>query len=319
MSFAVMTAFFIAILTKRENLVLIVIPLIHYGYSIINEKNLNKHKELISLAGYCFLVLVYLIFVQNVFIIESTEAQDIEASTFSFLYFQKLAPAFIGSLLNPLYFGITTLLLICLIARSSYLRSIDVNIFALLACWLFYFLLYTFHYRGYFFVKGERISEFETFRYLNNFYCLTPILVYMFFCDIRNSRMLYSAFLVLLLSSVYPTITLRKNFCDDEWRCRFEAPQKTLEILHKEAPSSAIVISPDILTLQILGNNSLFVCDAVHFDKLDFNRNDYQYYMLCRDGDIDYMQRRHGAIIDLRRWSVHSDFENGFKLYKYHH
>ena len=317
---SVMIAFFVAIITKRENLILIIIPIIHYGYLIIKDKKLYHKRELITLAGYCSLVLIYFLFIQNVFNIESSEAQDIEASTFSFQYFRKLAPTFISSLLNPLYFGITTIMLICLIARSFYLRFIKINEIALLACWILYFLLYTFHYRGYFFVQGERVCEFDSFRYLNNYYCLTPLIAYSLLSDIKNKKYIYIVLIVSLLLSVYPTIILRKGFNDDEWYSRFYAPYKTLEILKEEgtSPSSTIIISPEILTLQNIGNKSLFVCDAVHFDKLNFTKNGYKYYMLCRDGDIEYLRRRFGAIIDISRWTIHTDFGNGFILYKYY-
>ena len=317
-SISIMIAFLIAIMTKRENLVLMTIPLIHYCYIVIKNKVLLKGKELFSLAVFCLLIFVYLIFVQNIFAIELTEAQDIETSTFSFLYFCRLAPVFIKSLLNPYYFGITTIILLSLIARSFYLKSLSVNEFALISVWLLYFLLYTFHYRGYFFVQGESVSEFDTFRYLNNYYCVTPILISLLIKDLSNRKFAYCIFVMLLLLSIYPTMTLRRNFNEDEWFCRFDAPNKALDIIkNEETTFSSVIISTDVLTLQNLGDETLFVCDAVHYDKLDFNKTGFQYYMLCRDGDIEYLQQRYGPTIDINRWTMLFDFGNGSKLFKY--
>ena len=179
--------------------------------------------------------------------------------------------------------------------------------------------MYTFHYRGYFFVQGESVSEFDSFRYLNNFYSLIPIVTSMLLSDIRKSILVYSALVLMLITSVYPTIFLRRNYSNEEWYSRFYAQNKTIEIIQNEDPNpnSAIVISPEILTLQNLGGNSLFVCDAFHYNKLDFRKKDFQYYFLCRDGDIDYLRKRYGVDINVKKWSVHSIFENGLMLYKY--
>lgn len=316
-SISVMVAFFIAIMTKRENIVLLVIPLIHYGYIVIKDKVLFK-KEIIIYLVLFLLILMYLFFFQNIFAIESTEAQDIKTSTFSFLYFCRLAPAFIKSLFNPCYFGVTTIILLFVIIRSCYYKSFSINEFALIAVWLLFFLMYTFHYRGYFFIQGESVSEFDSFRYLNNFYCLTPIIISLLLKELSNRKFVYYILVVLLLSSIYPTMTLRNNFCEEEWHSRFQAPLKALEIIKNEGTySSAVIISPDVLTLQNIGNESLFVCDAIHYNKLDFNKHRFQYYFLCRDGDIENLQHRFGIIIDASKWVTLFDFGHGSKLYKY--
>lgn len=315
-SISVMVAFFIAIMAKRENIVLLVIPLIHYGYIVIKDKVLFKKEIIIYLVLFLLIILMYLFFFQNIFAIESTEAQDIKTSTFSFLYFCRLAPAFIKSLFNPCYFGVTTIILLFVIIRSCYYKSFSINEFALIAVWLLFFLMYTFHYRGYFFIQGESVSEFDSFRYLNNFYCLTPIIISLLLKELSNKKYVYYILVVLLLLSIYPTITLRNNFCEEEWHSRFEAPQKAFDIIKNESTSS-VIISTDVLTLQIIGDESLFVCDAVHYNKLDFNNHRFQYYFLCRDGDIEYMQQRFGLIIDASRWVMLSDFGYGSKLFKY--
>ena len=43
--------------------------------------------------------------------------------------------------------------------------------------------------------------------------------------------------------------------------------------------------------------------------------NSFQYYLLCRDGDIEYLKQRYEAWIDLDEWRMHTDLGNGFKLY----
>ena len=314
-SFATMMAFFVAILTKRENLVLLALPVIHYTYLIIKDKMIYHKKEFFSIAAYGLIVIVYLFFIQNVFNIESTEAQDIESATFSFSYFTRLAPAFVGSLINPLYFGITTIILVVLIIKSIITKTIHADCVSVISIWLLYFLLYTFHYRGYFFVQGGPVSAFDTFRYLNNFYCLTPVIICMLLRKKGMAKYMYALFGILLLLSVYQTTSLRYSFNNDEWTNRFEAPQKTLDIIKNEKKEhTPVVISPDILTLQNIGDNSLFVCDAFQYDNLEFNMN-FQYYLLCRDGDIEYLKQRYEALIDINKWRMHTDLGNGFRLY----
>ena len=123
---------------------------------------------------------------------------------------------------------------------------------------------------------------------------------------------------MLLILSIYPTMTLRRTLNEDEWVSRFEAPHKALDIIkNTESLNSSVIISAEVLTLQNIGDESLFICDAVNYDKLDFNKVEYQYYMLCRDGDIDYLQQRYGFIIDIKGWAILSDLGYGTKLFKY--
>lgn len=315
-SFAALIAFLVAILTKRENLVLVALPILHNAYLMIKTKTICHKRDFLSVAAYGIIVIVYLFFIQNVFNIESTEAQDIESSTFSFSYFTRLAPAFVGSLINPLYFGITTIILVALIIKSIITKTIHADCVLVISIWLLYFLLYTFHYRGYFFVQGEAVSAFDTFRYLNNFYCLTPVIICLLLRNKRIPKYMYSLLGILLLLSIYQTTSLRCSFNNDEWTNRFEASQKTLDIIKNEKNEHIpVVISPDILTLQNIGDNSLFVCDAFQYDMLEFNMNSFQYYLLCRDGDIEYLKQRYEALIDIDKWRLHTDLENGFRLY----
>ena len=316
--YPMLIALFVAILTKRENLVLIALPIIHYSYLVYKERALFHKNDLYSLTLIFLLLVVYICMIQNVLDIESTEAQDIETSTFSFSYFTRLAPVFIKSMCNPFFFGVTTILLFIILAISFYNKSIQLDSIAVLCIWLLYFFSYTSHYRGYFFIQGQNACAFDTFRYLNNYYCLTTIIISMIIAKMRIDKYIPSILILLSVFSLYQTFTLRNTFSEEEWVNRFSAPQKTLDILENERLlSKSVIISPDILTLQNLGNNSLFVCDAFNYNLLDFNMDGVNYYFLCRDGDVEYLKKRFGLNVDMNRWSIIAYLGTGYCLYKY--
>lgn len=84
----ILTSFFVAILCKRENLILFMFPLYMW---LINYKTKKWNGQIL-----CFVLLIicYFIFIQDVFEIENVESNDIKVQTFSFMHFTKLFPFF---------------------------------------------------------------------------------------------------------------------------------------------------------------------------------------------------------------------------------
>ena len=315
---AVVISLFLAILTKRENLALIVLPFSYYGLLALRDNSILK-KAIVRVLIIVCVCIVYFTIIQNVFNIESTESEDIGGATFSFLYFIRLAPTFISSLLNPSFFGVTIYILLFFSIAYFSKRNNNIFIVSLWVLWLAYFVSYTMHYRGYFFIQEQTISEFETFRYLNNFYCIVPIIIASIFIEIGVSKQLYYLIAILLIATIIPTIHLRKTFNEDEYRLRFQVPEETLNLINNDSSGekTPVVVTSKILIFQNIGTENLFVGDIIYIDKLDYSNKCFKYYLLCRIDEFEYLKKRYGVTVDLTKWFFYANVSNGYILYRY--
>lgn len=297
-----LVAFGLAIMTKRENMALVFLPILCSLYRNGGIKNNIKPfaKELLL---FVVVIISYLAFIQNVFNIESVESQDINAPTFSLTYFCKLAPLYLNALILPSYFGITFFIFLSSIAYSIY-KSKRYNFgLAIAALWGIFFCLYTFHYRGYFFVKEDNVTVFDSFRYLNNFYCLISIAIPLLLHKIQKKVLMSCAF-VLLLLSVYPTFNLRREYNRMEQCDRFEIPNLVLESINKGNDlSQTTIICSDVLVYQNIVNDKTRMCDITNIKYLDLNDTSSKYFLICRDDEILYLKERFGIDLDLSLWS----------------
>lgn len=295
--------FAIALITKRENMALFFIPLMISFVASIQNKKLSKAniKEISLFAG---ILILYLLFIQNVFNIEAVESVDINAPTFSISYFLRLAPVFLKALITPSYFSISFFLFILSITYSV-IRNKNYNYGSIVSLlWIIYLCLYTFHYRGYFFVTEDNINVFDSFRYLNNFYCLIPVAIAF---QVKKMKMNYVITLlgVLLALSFYPTFAQRREYNEMEQYERFDIPSMALKKLkNKTDIHNATIIYTEILVLQNLVEDSIRICDVVNIDRLDLLDNKSNYYLICKDEDIPYFKKRYGIQLNLNEWTV---------------
>ena len=295
-------AFTLAIMTKRENISLICLPLLCSLYRNKEIKNniLPFVKEIVL---FTIIIVLYLAFVQNVFNIEAVESQDINAPTFSLIYFCRLAPVYLRALVTPKYFGMTFFIFLSTVAFNIY-KSRTFNFgFAISTLWCIYFCLYTFHYRGYFFIKDDDVNVFDSFRYLNNFYCLIPIAVPLLLHNVRKEVLMSSAFALLLLS-FYPTFTLRRDYNKMEQYNRFEIPYLVLESINEDYDLfQTTIICSDVLVYQNIVNERIRMCDINNIEYLDLNDTSSKYFLICNDKEISYLKERYGIDLDLSLWS----------------
>jgi hypothetical protein len=296
-----LVAFALTIMTKRENLSLVCLPILCSFYLNGGIKNNIKTfaKEIML---YAIFIVFYLAFIQNVFNIESVESQDINAPTFSLTYFCKLAPIYIKALVLPSYFGIIFYIFLSSIAYNLY-KSKRYNFgLAIATLWGIYFFLYTFHYRGYFFVKEDNVNVFDSFRYLNNFYCLISIAVPLLLPKIQKKVLLSVVFFLLLLA-IYPTFSLRSDYNRMEQYDRFEIPNLVLKSIKKDNDLSQVtIICSDVLVYQNIVNDKTRMCDITNIKYLDFNDKSTKYYLICREDEISYLKQRFGIDLDLSLW-----------------
>lgn len=314
-------AFFTAIMCKRENLALLLLPCIYTLTTCINLKKLDFLCVKYLLA-YAIICIFYLLFLQNVFAIESIESQDIGNSTFRFEYFIALAPYFLQSLLSMENFSILgyifIALLVPLLQKECFMRT------ALLSLFIAYFLLYSSHYRGYFFVKYDEISLFETFRYLNNFFYIIPLLISAYIIEklstekitIKKIKYVYCSVILLALFSLFTTFSLRNEYSQLEYDMRIESTQTIVDSLNSKHEKYWIVTETP-LVYQNLYTSDIQLYDMALYNENFFKAQDIPVYMELKTNSITYLKERYVVDIDLSRWNFILKMQNGNKLYRY--
>ena len=120
---------------------------------------------------------------------------------------------------------------------------------------------------------------------------------------------------ILLVLSIYPTYALRCEYHDIEQYNRFQIPNLVLESLKEYGDiSRATIITSDILVYQNIIDKNIRMCDILNLEYLDLNDLNTNYYIICRDDEIQYINQRYGLELDLRKWSVIKEiFE--YKIY----
>jgi hypothetical protein len=168
--FFMIITLFMCMLIKRENMVLLsTLPLIVY--------QLNKIQKIKWLWLIGFGLLAYFFGVQP-FSTEFLEAESIKTSTFSLSYLTIQLPAYITTLMNFQYFGVgfivmlITYLLLFIMKKKPSFEAVTSTIIL-----LGYLTIYCLHYRSRYFVISMEMSDFETFRYANNFFFLIPLII----------------------------------------------------------------------------------------------------------------------------------------------
>jgi len=303
------TAFFVALLCKRENLILCLIPVLD-ALLMLNRSNILKGVKLAvySLIPYVTIILIYFFSIQNVLEIEKIEATDIGMPTFSISYFVRLFPAFVKSVLSPFAFSIS--IFVCLSILSWHLykkRNISEQILYPIVLLGAYLILYSSHYRGWFFIQGDKVNEFETYRYINNFY-------YLFIVSIGSicyfqSKKIISLLLILLSFSFYETKEARKYYSETEQECRFREVNEVLDFIKNNHTKEPIMLICDnILLYQNLCTDDFCVCDSRHINMLDKNSK-YKYFFVA--SDLNYLRKRYGIDIDMSRLERQHTLSNG--------
>lgn len=271
--------FFTAIITKRENMVLLCLFFLFSIYKSITLKK-NIIFSLLPIIVSFSLLIIYFLFIQNVFLIEKTESSEISTQTFSLSNFINLFPVFIQALSKFNWFIIYLILIIASIIFISIGWQKHPQQLFLVISFLSYFIIYTLHYRSYYFVHFADVKPFEALRYLNNFFVISTLFISFFFyklLKIPNLKGVISPilFVLFLISFVY-TLLLRKEFSKMEVEDRFSSPVLVLKYLSEQKES--VLITDNILIFQLLGNRNLELVDLQITEKLpcDFNnRNVY--------------------------------------------
>ena len=280
---SVVLSFMLSILTKRENNFLFLLIICYALYDTLILKRHRFHK-----AYFLYLVVLTVLILVNLFVEElshsvKVESQEIGTAAFSIKYFSRIFPVFLGSLFTFQYFVLTGILLIASVI-FMFIRKLPPIIYFCTIVLIGFLVLYSIHYRSYYFIHNESINEFDTFRYLNNIYPLIAIIAgYVLTVVITNSRIGKWSIIFVLIATVsisfLYTSSLRSNFSAEEYNIRFKDPIRIIDYFDNKG-EDAVIISSDVLIFQIFGSKELFVCDVLDVSKaLTKIQRDYEIYL----------------------------------------
>lgn len=307
-------AFFVALLCKRENLILCIFPALDALLCLKQSNVKNSIREVLYISiPYVSLIMVYFFSIQNVLEIEKIESADIGMPTFSISYFIRLFPVFVKSLLSPFAFSIC--ILVCIYILGLHLfkqRKITKQTIYPIVLFLMYLLLYSSHYRGWFFIQGTNVNEFETYRYINNFYFLLIVSTGSV-CCFQTKKVL--CFLLMLLGfSFYETKVSRQYYYNIEQKCRFDEVNEVLDVITKNGTKEPIMLICDnILLYQDLCPDNFYVCDIRYINNIDMKDN-LTYFFVA--SDLNYLQKRYRINVDTSKFEQFRTLSSGNIIYK---
>ncbi len=309
-----LVSFLVAIMCKRENLALLTIPTIEFIYWTLWKYKSNIKKHIVEFLKYIPFVLIlglYFLFIQNVFNIEKIESKDIENATFSIRYMTILFPAFVKAMFSIEAFSfILTVTIVWLIYFILSNRRLTLDMVFPLVLFSVYLILYTSHYRGYFFIKEKCVSSFETYRYINNFFYLIPLMFISIKCRFFKQIRLIAC--IALFFSLYTTYSLRLRMSKLEYQERFKDVQMVSNYLQANS-SKSVLICDNILLYQNMCNDDFSVCDIRLFNKL--KKNDHKdYYLLL--SNLNYLKERYSLNMELQEFYPVMVLDEDKYLYK---
>ncbi len=312
-------SFGLALLCKRENLALGLIPILEWVYTTYKtKKNPSIKVTLKQIIPFAIIIIIYFFACQNVFDIERIESKDIGQPTFSIQNFISAFPVYVKSLLSINSFSITSYLYVgCMILHIAKYRRITKEILFISLLFLSYIFLYSSHYRGYFYTKGEQVSFFETYRYINNFFYLIPLSFSYIYFPQKRFKYFISILVILSIFSFYTTIKLRNDFSQLEGKMRFNEVEIISDYIKNDSDSNKIpmLISENILLYQNMCDDNFNICDITQIDQLVLDTDKYSYY--CLLSDQEYLKERYNIEIDMRNFIPLLQLTNNLVLYKY--
>lgn len=314
-----LVSFGLALLCKRENLALGFIPMLECIYTIYKTKKTPSSKAIFKqIVPFAIIVIIYFVVCQNVFDIERIESKDIGQPTFSIQNFISAFPVYVKSLLSINSFSIISYLCVgCMILYTVKHRRITKEILFTSLLLFSFIVLYSSHYRGYFYTKGEQLSFFETYRYINNFFYLIPLSFSYTYFQEKRFRSFMLILVLLSIFSFYTTFKLRNDFSQLEDKMRFDEVAIISDYIKNNSESDKIpmFISENILLYQNVCDDNFNVCDITQIDQLVFNTNKYSYY--CLLSDKEYLKERYNVEMDMQNFIPLLQLTNNSVLYKY--
>lgn len=314
-----LVSFGLALLCKRENLALGFIPILESAYTAYKTKRIPSIKIILKkIVPFAIIIIIYFSACHNVFDIERIESKDIGQPTFSIQNFISAFPVYIKSLFSINSFSIISYLYVgYMILHAVKYRRITKEILFTSLLFFSFIVLYSSHYRGYFYTKGEQLSFFETYRYINNFFYLIPLSFSYIYFQEKYFRCFMSILVILSIFSFCITLKLRNDFSQLEDNMRFNEVKIISDYIKNDSPSDKIpmLISENILLYQNKCDDNFNICDITQIDQLVFDTDKYSYY--CLLSDKEYLKERYNIEIDMQYFIPLLQLTNNSVLYKY--
>jgi len=270
---ALISTMVFSILIKRVNLsLLFFLPLISLIHLYLNRQNVEAKKTLWRIIFILPLIIIVMLFCFTSLNIMGTlhpEKNDIGKEPFSLSYFSNLAPIFMKSFLNIKWYLFYSIFL--LLGLFTFMRT-RLGIFPAII-FLFYFVLYTTHYRSYYFIKGAPVSEGDSIRYMMSiigmYSLIAGIGIYYsikYFEKAANkvrdkniSKIFFAGIiLIVLIISFIFTIKNRFDSTEDEYFVRIQPVIKTLDYVNNK---ETIIVTSEPLIFQIIGDSNMEIID----------------------------------------------------------
>ena len=311
---------FSALLIKRENAILLFSLPIYPLLTLLRFSNINSNKNIFSaiivtIIFHSILVIFY-IFILNIFDTVNVENFEISAQSFSISHFFKLFPIFFNALTSFRFFSISFVLIVL---SLIFIKKSNIYL-TLLLTFTMYFFVYSFHHRSLYFIETGEVFLSDTFRYLTNISPLIALLssygfVFLFkLCSsskILSYKPLQIVFIIfLLLTNILCSFSLRKQLISQEFLRRKHPVFSSIDYIKNR---SSLLITFNSLLFHIYADNTFFTISPtdIKYDELKNNlisisRNGTKLFYLEFEDEIN--------ATDAKRYSYFYEFLNQFDL-----
>ena len=269
---AIVFSMIFAILVKTTNISLVfclpIAGLISY-FKGGKDKGGNPRRRFVISLPFIFAIFFFSLLVLKFQTAVEINRGDIGINPFSISFLKTLAPIFTRSLFKLNWYLIYTIFFIF----GLFLALRKKNGTYLVVIYLFYFVLYTLHYRSYYFTRGIPVFEDESIRYMMSFVSIYALIVGLgayFLWDwikiktanwsFRIDGKLIIAFILFigLGFSVFFTLKCRHYFYEDEQYVRVRPVTNVLDYIKDDKD---VLITSEPILFQIYGGANLRIID----------------------------------------------------------
>ncbi|MBS1572998.1 MAG: hypothetical protein JST62_11425 [Bacteroidetes bacterium] len=303
--------FILSIVVKRENLVLVIIPITNLIWMIWHKHKANRFRLSFLMIVVVLLAVLY-VNIAGIISMEIKEGRDIGTNTFAIQNLELILPKLAISFVKFKYFGITGILLVSsVIWAVLFSTKLEYKVFGVTA--LSYMLMYSLHYRSFDQVHFGAIGYFDTLRYTTNYFpigCLcisqldVPVLRH-FRCSMPILVLLFVGFMLI------ENLCLRKEYSNVEFKQRI---LPVVVSLKSTTDKDYILTDVPILFYIYSANRHIVDIKLTSINRIDFlmgsDRNGRLFYLRNVTGrrfNIDTLIFDHYTVIKLD--SISSNFK----------